>query len=389
MASIHKDPRGKSPYFYAAFTAADGRRIHRSTKHRDRRAAMTLALEWEKAARQAREKTLTTAQVRRVFNEIIAAAGDEPLEQFTTEGWLREWLAGKENSRGSKTAARYQKPIDDFIAALGTRAKLPLRTVTPKDVRSFRDAETKAGKASLTVNIGHKVLSGAFEAARKLGYLDANPAAAVDYLPTHEDRGERLPFEPEEVARLTAKATEDWKGVILLAYFAGLRLADAARLTWAAVDLEARTINFTPSKTARLGKRLSVPMHPEIAEFLLAHPTPSKDANAPLFPSLAPLAVGGRSGLSRQFSEIMKAAKVAAGVARHAKGEAGRTTAARSFHSLRHSYVTSLAATGAAVELRQKLAGHASEGQSLAYTHPDFARLRAAVDKLPSLPRLK
>ena len=66
-------------------------------------------------------------------------------------------------------------------------------------------------------------------------------------------------------------------------------------------------------------------------------------------------------------------------------GSAGRNVSARSFHSLRHSFVTALAHANVAIELRRRLAGHASEGQSLHYTHPEFASLREAVEKLPGL----
>ena len=52
---------------------------------------------------------------------------------------------------------------------------------------------------------------------------------------------------------------------------------------------------------------------------------------------------------------------------------------------MRHSFVTALAHANVAIELRRKLAGHASEGQSLHYTHPEFAALRNAIEKLPSL----
>jgi integrase len=66
-------------------------------------------------------------------------------------------------------------------------------------------------------------------------------------------------------------------------------------------------------------------------------------------------------------------------------GSAGRNVSARSFHSLRHSFVTALARANVAVELRLKLGGDASEGQSLHYTHPEFAALREAIEKLPGL----
>jgi integrase len=54
---------------------------------------------------------------------------------------------------------------------------------------------------------------------------------------------------------------------------------------------------------------------------------------------------------------------------------------------LRHTFVTALSQANVAVELRQKLSGHASEAQSLHYTHPEFAALRAAIEKLPPVKR--
>ena len=56
--------------------------------------------------RGALQRTLTTAQARKLFNEILERAGDEPLESFSTSGWLKEWLSMKSSSRTSGTSAR-------------------------------------------------------------------------------------------------------------------------------------------------------------------------------------------------------------------------------------------------------------------------------------------
>ncbi len=173
--------------------------------------------------------------------------------------------------------------------------------------------------------------------------------------------------------------------MILFGALAGIRLGDALRLRWGNVDLQAGGITFTPSKTARIGKKLTLPIHPELEAFLLKLPTGASD-DAPLFPTLATLPIPGSLGASMAFRGIMERAGIAAGVAREAEeGGVGRSVSARSFHSLRHGFVTALAHANVAVELRQKLAGHASEGQSLHYTHPEFAALRNAIAKLPRL----
>lgn len=382
MASIFKRPR--SPYFFCSYRAGDGRWLKKSTKQTDRRKAMEFCLKLEQAEQAALSRTLTTAQARRLLNEVLERAGDEPLDNFTIESWLREWMATKKAARGQKTGERYEKPIKDFLAHLGPRASLPLRAVTPKDVRSFRDAERRLGKSSVTANLAHKIVASALGAAVKMGYIATNPASAVDYLPTHEAKAQKETFTPEEIARLLKAApSDDWVGVILLGAFAGMRLGDALRLKWGNVDLQASAITFTPSKTARLGKKLVLPIHPELEAFLLKHPAGTSD-DASLLPTLSHLSIAGKSGASQAFRRIMERAGVPAGIARKAEeGSAGRTVFARSFHSLRHSFVTALAHANVAVELRQKLAGHASEEQSLHYTHPGFAALREAIEKLP------
>lgn len=389
MASLHKDPRGKSPYWYAAFYGADGSRCFKSTKTSDRRQATRICTEWESAALRARKKTLTTAQVRSVFNEILEQSGDEPLESLTIGEWMAEWLATKKSSHAPSTWERYRKPVEDFIAHLGSRAALPLRAATSKDIRKFRDDQRGAGRAAATVNFSHKALASAFEAAKRQAYIEANPCHAVDYLPTHEEKVEKGTFTAKEVSALLGAAnSRDWQGVILVGYYTGLRLSDCLSLTWASVDLQARVLKVTPKKTVRRGVKLEIPMSLDLEEFLIAHPVGKRDTD-PVFPSLAKLSAGGNRGGSRLFQRIMKDAGLESGSLRGAAGEAGRAVAERSFHSLRHSYITALSSAGVAVEIRQKLVGHSSAEQNLHYTHAELATLRTAVESLPRISKAK
>jgi integrase len=236
MASIFKRPR--SPYFFCAYRAGDGRWLKKSTKQTNRRKAIEFCMKLEQAEQAALRRTLTTAQARKLFNEILERAGDEPLDNFTVEGWLREWTATKKAALGQKTVERYEKPIKDFLAYLGSRANLPLRAVTPKDVRSFRDAELRQGKSPVTANLAQRIVASALGAAVRMGYITTNPASAVDYLATHEAKAQKETFTPEEIsALLEAAPSRDWRGIILLAAFAGLRLGDAMRLRWGNLDL--------------------------------------------------------------------------------------------------------------------------------------------------------
>ena len=145
---------------------------------------------------------------------------------------MLEWLKGKAASHAGSTSERYGKPLRDFITHLGKRADLPLRAITPRDVRSYRDALREDGRAASTVNFAHMIIASALEAARRQAFIETNPAHAVDYLPTHSERVEKGILSPEEVEALTIAApSDDWRGVILLAYLAGLRLKDCLSLS--------------------------------------------------------------------------------------------------------------------------------------------------------------
>jgi integrase len=112
----------------------------------------------------------------------------------------------------------------------------------------------------------------------------------------------------------------------------------------------------------------------------------SDDPQVFLFPSLAGKSGTGKSGLSMAFKRIMEKAGIEAGIARQSAGRKGRTFSLRSFHSLRHSFISALANSGVSSELRRKLSGHASEEMHAVYTHHELETIKNAVNAIPRLP---
>ena len=158
----------------------------------------------------------------------------EQLHDHTARGWLDEWCAGKADTKSAATAERYRQVAREFLESLGNRAKLSLAHITPKDIRVYRDAELAAGKSPKTANLSVKIVSAAFNAAFRQGYISNNPCTALEGLP--EETAERSSFTTAQVARLVSTAEGDWKGAILLAYYTGARLRDVANMRWSAVD---------------------------------------------------------------------------------------------------------------------------------------------------------
>ena len=62
----------------------------------------------------------------------------------------------------------------------------------------------------------------------------------------------------------------------------------------------------------------------------------------------------------------------------------GRATNSKTFHALRHTFISSMANAGVPPDIRQKLAGHADPRVHADYTHHEMKTLRGAVALRPS-----
>ncbi len=373
MPSLWKHPN--SPFWTCCYTNANGQRCKKSTKQTDRQKALEVCLSIERVERFAKAGTLSEQVAKKLIGEIVERTSGEKLHDFTTADWFDEWCKGKEQTKSPATAARYRQVAREFLNAIGNRAKLSLAHITSKDIHVYRDVEIAAGKSPKTANLSVKIVSAAFNAALRQGYITNNPCLALEHLP--EETAERSTFTPAQVAKLVSTAEGDWKGAILLAYFTGARLGDVANMRWNSIDLKGQTITFTPKKTK---KPVIVPLHPELESELLKKPGVGR---AFLFPALAGKGTGGKTGLSGQFAAIMAAAGIEGKITRHTAE--GRANTSLSFHSLRHSFNSAMANAGVSQEIRQKLTGHASAEMNKIYTHHELEPLRAAIASIPGI----
>jgi integrase len=158
-------------------------------------------------------------------------------------------------------------------------------------------------------------------------------------------------------------------------YYTGARLGDLSNLRWNAIDLKTGLIVFTASKTK---KPVTIPLHAELEQHLLKTPGVG---GAFVFPSLAGRGTGGKLGLSGQFAAIMARAGIEGKITRHTAQ--GRANSSRSFHSLRHSFLTILANNNVPEEVRMRLTGHTTRSVHQKYTHHDLEVFRAAIGMLP------
>lgn len=205
--------------------------------------------------------------------------------------------------------------------------------------------------------------------------------------PRNTESQRHPPFTPDEEARVMAAARErgdGWPLMCLIARHTGLRYGDVATLTWGnaaeainaeelengVVDVDAGLIVVDPSKTARHGVRVVIPIErralaPALAEARKSAPRDAVD----IFPRHAKTyrAIGQAPKDSR-FGDIL----VRAGT---------DPSDGFSFHSWRHTFRTRLAEAGVSTELAMRLCGHTTAAMSAHYDHDaHLAELSAAIE---------
>jgi integrase len=382
MASIHKNSAAGSPYWFAAYRGADGRRLKKSTKTTDRRLAMEMAVQWEKAAMAGRSGTITEVQTRKVLNEILEAATGEPLHFATVKDFFADWLKDKEGAKKTRTTQKYAPLTTSFLSSIGKRARLSLAAIGPADLRQWRSSLEKKGLSAATVNGSLRIISSAFERARRQGYIQANPCLGLESL-KDEEKGEKDCFTTEQIKALLQEAKgTDWEGAILAGINTGLRRGDLTNLTWDLIDTGSKDTWFLSVKTSKRGKYVFLPVHPDLREWLESRTRGV--GKAPVFPDLFGKSGSGKSGISMQFKRLMERAGVRGRVLRTGKGK-GRTTTSLTLHSMRDTFISRLANAGVAEDVRMKLVAHQTKAIHRGYTHLDIDTFKSAVFSIQSL----
>ena len=412
MASIHKLP-GK-PNWCCAFYDPEGFRRLRSTGTSNQRIAKTICVNIERASVLARNGKLSNEKALKLIRETCSAieethgklaanqahdilksnveefvkiAGGE-LTTYTIRSWLDTWLAGKTDA-SKATIVEYRRIVDLFMKFLGARADRALTTLQEKQVEDFK-AELANRVSPSTVNKAVKVLKASFSNAVAKRQLEFSPAEHIEAIET--EAVNRRPFTASEITKLLTAAdskevqkklntdSSEWRTMILIGFYTGLRLRDCANLTWREVDLLKAVVSVETEKTGRIQVL-------PLAEPLLRHllTLVGDNPDAPLCPTLR-----GKdaSKLSAAFYQVMVEAKLVKKRDHQGTGkgrEAARETSRISFHSLRYNTTSALKSAGVSDSVAMDIVGHETEAVSRNYTKIADDAKRAAINKLPDI----
>jgi integrase len=374
MASIQ---RRRGSKLWTAYFRDQNKRLHcRSTGVQERKQAQQIADAYEAASRNTRAKR----QLTRVLCDMYRLVGEPQTTTpvLTVREHISAWLGTKTNETKTSTLAFSRSSTGKLLSFLGSRAEVPLLSITKVDLTAYRDQLAITLSARTTTH--HMAVVGMlFRSALADALLADDPSAFIKSVKKEKAASARRAFTLPELQSLLSVADNEWRSMILFGLYSGQRLMDIAQLRWNNLDLVRNEIRLETGKT---GKVLILP----IAEPLRRHIetlTVTDDPRAPIHPRA--FAAKRVSVLSNQFAGILVAAGLRTDCSEVKLKGRRRRVFELGYHCLRHTATSFLHEAGIPEAVTQAYIGHSSESSHKLYVHVGLTALQQAAGALPDL----
>lgn len=300
---------------------------------------------------------------QRWLNEVTASVvtgqyADPRSGRISWDEWVQQWMDAQTWATATHEAAA------SAVASV-TWGSAPLRSVKQSQVQGWVTAELRRGVAASTMKMRLSFVQMAFRAAVRDKVIATSPADGVK--PPRQRRREASMkiLTIEQLASAIAAAGE-FRGFVAVCAFAGLRLGEAAGLQLGDVDFLRRTITVARQvrgntiKTTEIvppkaGSERVISVPDELLKLLSAHVAAE---------GIMPGEHLFQTPLGRLYH------RASAAVEWKRVREAAGIPADFTLHALRHTYASSLIASGCDVVTVQRALGHAQPSITLnVYSH--------------------
>ena len=342
---------------------------------------------------EAERKRAQSADGRNFSAERIAGRNVPTLSAYLEDNY-GPWVTQNRRS-GSLTLGRIKACFEDRFG------KRKLTEITPARMESWRSARQSEGVKPETINRDITALRAALSRAVKLRIIQEHPIASVEKSEVDRHRTTIRALTADEKARLlTALSARDdrkrqdrvsgnrWRGernypelpnigrfsdvltpAVIVSLETGLRRGELFAAEWPSVDLKVEKFRVEGT-TAKTYETREIPLNDlaliTLRDWWLQCGQPTQGYVFTID--------GGRiSNLKKSFGAVLSDAGIEA---ENSRGE--RVT----WHSLRHTFGSLVAATKADLATLMKLMGHANLATTQRYLHSDDERKRAAVKML-------
>ena len=356
MGNLQREKSGR----WTMRVGINGKRYCRSTRTKDRDQAERV-LQRFLAPLGLGEHRLPLADV---WNAYVMSPDRNDLAKATMDGKRQVWM------HFARWMEHYYMPVKDLAGVT-------------HDMVSEYLALLRADLCGSTYNNRVCVLREIFRTLATKACLEDDPWAGVRLRP--DDSHSRRELTMDELRRLLDAAKDEWRKLILIGIYTGLRLGDCCRLQWSQVNIAEEVIQLVPAKTKRHHQRMvTIPIHPALGAALVVDGASGDRAlpSDPVLPRIAEMYGRARWQVSQELSRIFKRANIVTSV--KIVGRKKRTPEA-TFHSLRHTFVSFAANAGVPLHVVQSIVGHESTTMTRHYYHENIEALKSAVSAIPTL----
>ncbi len=219
-------------------------------------------------------------------------------------------------------------------------------------------------RAGKTYNNNKNYLNSVFKALLLDAGVERSP---FDLIKNRKNNGKhQRPFSEKEFRRIFNATDEPWKSACMIAWFTGFRRETVFNLKYE--NIKDDIITVMPGKTARFGRAVRVPLHPQLKEYLSKLPK-SPDGRVLGFDKRH--TNGG--AFNKYFGEILKKLNIES-------SEQGIVN----FNSIRNSFISRCRAAGLKDHAIRGIVGHTDSEMTDLYSHDIDSAMQ-----LKELPNIK
>ena len=142
MASLHRDPRGRSPYWFVAYRRGDGIRTLKSTKETNLQRAQIVAQMMVRVSEEERRQDTTKSLLQNIVADTLRRLGIDVKPEPTVRAFLDQWLQNEKGSVSETSYEKYGLVIRQFVESLGQRSNLKISQIVEADIIKLRCVET-------------------------------------------------------------------------------------------------------------------------------------------------------------------------------------------------------------------------------------------------------
>jgi integrase len=313
-----------------------------------------------KEAKDAEGKRRAQKREGRIFDML-------PESKITFEE-LTTWYLGLSSVKKLSSYSRIELALKNFNAVLG---QYQLIEIKQTDLEEYQIKRQKQGRADATIDMEIKIAQTAVTKAYDNDKISDRCLKAFRKTKRLLKKGSnvrKMTVSIEQYKKLMHHASPHYKAVLTIAFNTGMRLGEIKTLKWSYIDRENNMIRL-PADEVKEKEAKNIPMNDNVQDALDALP---RGLHHDYVITYMGEPLSNKFSLKKQFPELCKRTNIPYG---------RKTLNGVTFHDIRRTVKTNMAAAGVSKVYRDTILGHSLKGMDIHYIVPSDDDLTEAMDK--------